>query len=181
MNLIQDRNEEIQAKILELIADQMQGPLHFIITDMWPFYCHSYLTLISLLYIVVGEWTFSWMEPMCTAGLTWYTLKLSRLIFMKHTWWNWHAEPGTAYWNIGHTAGTLSKYGCILFWKIIEMYMCPMKYFWNILLNIFFSVQHLVSIFNSMIFCIVYYANFAYWEWVFLIGTNILQMFEMKL
>ena len=28
---------------------------------------------------------------------------------MKHTWWNWHAVPGTAYWNMGHTAGTLRK------------------------------------------------------------------------
>ena len=37
-----------------------------------------------------------------------------------------------------------------------------MKYFQNILLNIFFSVQHMVSILNCMIFCLVYYANWTY-------------------
>ena len=60
-------------------------------------------------------------------------------------------------------------------------YRCPMKYFWNILLNIFFSVQHMVSILNHMIFCIVYYANCTYWELVYLIGTYIVQGFDMKL
>ena len=30
---------------------------------------------------------------------------------MKHTWWHWHAVAGTAYWNLGHTAGTLRKIG----------------------------------------------------------------------
>ena len=50
---------------------------------------------------------------------------------------------------------------------------------WNsykILYRIFFSVQHMVLILNCMIFCIVYYTNFAYWEWVFLIGTYIVQV-----
>ena len=51
------------------------------------------------------------MEPMCAAELTCYTLKLYNWIPMKHTWWNWHAVPGTAYWNMGHTAGTLRKIG----------------------------------------------------------------------
>ena len=40
---------------------------------------------------------------------------------MKHAWWNWHAVPGTAYWNMGHTAGTLRKKGYILFWEIIDI------------------------------------------------------------
>ena len=48
---------------------------------------------------------------MCTAELTWHTLKVYNWILMKHTWWNWHAVPGTAYWNMGHTAGTLRKIG----------------------------------------------------------------------
>ena len=51
------------------------------------------------------------MEPMCTAELTWYTLKVYNWILMKHTWWNWHAVPGTAYWNMEHTTGTLRKIG----------------------------------------------------------------------
>ena len=51
------------------------------------------------------------MEPTCAAELTWYTLKVYNWIPMKHTWWNWHAVPGTAYWNMGHTAGTLRKIG----------------------------------------------------------------------
>ena len=51
------------------------------------------------------------------------------------------------------------------------------KYF----IEYFFSVQYRVSILNCMIFCIVYNANFAHWEWVFLIGTYIVQVFDMKL
>ena len=109
---------------MEFIADEMQEPLHVMITDMWPFYCHSYLTLILLWCMVVGETTFTWIEPMCAAGLTWYTLKVFSLIIMKHAWWNWHAVPGTAYWNMGHTAGTSRKYA---FWEILEIYVL-----WNI-------------------------------------------------
>ena len=51
---------------------------------------------------------------MCAAELTWYTLKVYNWILMKRTWWNWHAVPGTAYWNMGHTAGTLRKIGIYL-------------------------------------------------------------------
>ena len=111
MHYINNRNEEIQAKILEFSADRMQQPLHVLILGMWQFYCHSYFALISFCYIVIGLWTFSWMEPMCAAELTWYSLKVYNWILMKHTWWNWHAVPGTAYWNMGHTAGTLRKIG----------------------------------------------------------------------
>ena len=111
MHFINNRNEEIQAKILEFSADRMQQPLHVLILGMWQFYCHSYLALISLCYIVIRMWTFSWMEPMCAAELTWYSLKVYNWILMKHTWWNWHAVPGTAYLNMGHTAGTLRKIG----------------------------------------------------------------------
>ena len=95
---------------------------------------------------------------MCTAELTWYTLKLFSLILMKHTWWYWHAVPGTAYWNRGHTAGMLRKYGCISYWEIIEIYM-SYEIFLTYFIEYFFSVQHMVSIFNCN-------ANFAYWEWV---------------
>ena len=48
---------------------------------------------------------------MCAAELTWYTLKVYNWSFMKHTWWNWHVVPGTAHWNMGHTAGILRKIG----------------------------------------------------------------------
>ena len=51
---------------------------------------------------------------MCAAELTWYTLKVYDWILMKHTWWNWLAVRGTAYWNMGHTAGTLRKIGIYL-------------------------------------------------------------------
>ena len=109
MHFINNRNEEIQAKILEFSADRMQQPLHVLMLGMWQFYFHNYFALISLCYMVIGLWTFSWMEPMCAAELTWYTLKLYNWILRKHTWWNWHAVPGTAYWNKGHTASTLRK------------------------------------------------------------------------
>ena len=48
----------------------MHRLLHVMITNMWPFYCHSYLALISLWYMIIGEWTFSLVVPMCPAGLT---------------------------------------------------------------------------------------------------------------
>ena len=69
---------------------------------------------------------------MCAAELTWYTLKVYNGILMKHIWWNWHAIPGTAYRNKGHTAGTLRKIGIYLFWEIIDIYMSHeifLKYF----------------------------------------------------
>ena len=53
-----------------------------------------------------------------------------------------------------------------------------LKYFIEYL---FFSVQHMVLILNYMIFCIVYYANCTYSELVYLIGTYIVQGFDMKL
>ena len=54
MHFIDNRNEEIQAKILEFSADRMQLPLHILILGMWQFYCHSYFALILLCYIVIG-------------------------------------------------------------------------------------------------------------------------------
>ena len=153
MHFINNRNEEIQAKILEFSADRMQQPLHVLILSMWQFYCHSYFALISLRYMVIGLWTFSWMEPMCAAELTWYTLKVYSWILMKHTWWNWHAVPGTAYWNIGHTAGTLRKIGIYFIlrknWRIDVLWNISNMFYWIC----FFSVQHMVSILNC-IFCI---------------------------
>ena len=111
MHLINNRNEEIQAKLLEFSADRMQQPLHVLILSMWQFYCHSYFALILLCYMAIRWWAFSSMEPMWAVELTWYTLKVHNLILMKHTWWNWHNVPGTAYWNMGETAGTLRKIG----------------------------------------------------------------------
>ena len=128
IHFINNRNEEIQAKILEFGADRMQQTLHVLILGMWQIYCHGYFVLISLCYMVIGWWTFSWMEPMCAAELTWYTFKVHNWIFMKHTWWNWHAVPGTAYWNIGHTAGTLRKIGIYF----ILRNNCHINVPWNI-------------------------------------------------
>ena len=180
MHFINNRNEEIQAKILEFSAEKMQWPLHVLILGMWQFHCHSYFALISLCYMVIGWWTFSWMEPMCAAELTWYTLKVYNWSLVKHTWWNWHAVPGTAYWNMGHTAGTLRKWGYILFWEITDIQMSheiSLKYF----IECLFSVQHMVSISNCMICFIVYYANCACCKLVYLIGTDIVQGLDMKL
>ena len=44
-------------------------------------------------FIVIRGWIFSTVEPLCTAGLIWYTYKGPRRFSMKHTWWNWHANP----------------------------------------------------------------------------------------
>ena len=38
MHFINNRNEEIQAKILEFSTDRMQQPLHVLILGMWQFY-----------------------------------------------------------------------------------------------------------------------------------------------
>ena len=118
---------------------------------------------------------------MCAAELTWYTLNVYNWIVMKHTWWNWHAVPGTAYWNMGHTAGTLRKIGIYFILRNNWHIDVP----WNIskifIEYLFFSVQHMVSILNCIIFCIVYYANCTYSELVYLIKTYIVQGFDMKL
>ena len=45
----------------------------------------------------------------------------------------------------------------------------------------FFSSQRMILILNYIIFCIVYYANCTYCELVYLIGTYIVQGFDMKL
>ena len=99
MHFINNWNEEIQVKILEFSADKMQQTLHVLIFGMWQFYCHSYFVLISLCYVVIGYWTFSWMEPMCTAELTWYTLKVYNWIL-----WNINDEIDMLY--LGRLTGT---------------------------------------------------------------------------
>ena len=48
MHFIDNRNEEIQAKILEFSADRMQQPLHVLILGMWQFYCHIHFIVIGL-------------------------------------------------------------------------------------------------------------------------------------
>ena len=73
---------------------------------------------------------------MCAAELTWNTLKVNNWILMKHTWWNWHAVPGTAYWNMGHTAGTLRKIGI----HFILRYNWHIDVPWNIS-NIFYWIS----------------------------------------
>ena len=55
VHFINNKSEEIQAKILEFSADRMQQPLHVLILGMWQIYCHSYFAaLISLCYMVIG-------------------------------------------------------------------------------------------------------------------------------
>ena len=53
--------------------------------------------------------------------------------------------------------------------------------FLQYLIEYLFSIHHMVSLLNCMIFCTVYYANCTYCELVFLIGTYIVQGFDMKL
>ena len=43
--------------------------------------------------------------------------------------WGWHVVPLNVLVSYWYLTG--------LFWEIIEIYICPMKYLWNILLNIF--------------------------------------------
>ena len=91
---------------------------------------------------------------MCAAELTWYTLKVYNWVLMKHTWWNWQAVPGTAHWNMGHTAATLRKIGIYFIlrnnWHIDVPWNISKIFYWIS----FFAVQHMVSILNCMIFCI---------------------------
>ena len=100
---------------------------------------------------------------------------------MKHTWWNLRTVPGTAYWNMGHTAGTSRKIGIYFIlrsnWHIDVLWYISKIFYWIS----FFSVHHMVPILNCMIFCIVYYANCTYSKLVYLIGTYIVQGFDMKL
>ena len=111
MHFINNRNEQIQAKILEFSADKMQQSLYVLILGMWQFYCHNYVALIPLYYMVIGSWTFSYVRSRVNL-VHFKGVQLGP--HMKHTWWNWHAVPGTAYWNMGHTAGTLRKIGIYL-------------------------------------------------------------------
>ena len=80
---------------------------------------------------------------MCAAELTWYTLKVYNGILMKHTWWNWHALPGTAYWNMGHTAGTLRKIGIYFIlrnnWRIDVPWNISKIFYW---ISFFFCSTH---------------------------------------
>ena len=99
---------------------------------------------------------------MCAPELTWYTLKVNNWILMKHTWWNWHAVPGTAHWTMGHTAGTLRKIG--IYFIFINNWHIDVP--WNISKMIywisFFSVQFMVSILNCMLFCIIYISQIVH-------------------
>ena len=107
---------------------------------------------------------------MCAAELTWYSLKVYNWILMKYTWWNWHAVPATAYWNTGHTAGTLRKIGIYFIlrnnWHIDDVPWNISKIFYWIS---FFSVQHMVSILNCMIFrrifCKLYILRIGVLDW----------------
>ena len=127
MHFINNRNEEIQAKILEFSADRMQQLLHVLILGMWQFYCHSYSDLISLSFLVIGLWTFSWMEPMCAAELTWYTLKVYNWIL-----WNIHDEIDMLYLELrtGKWGTQQAHYANrdIFYLGKKLIYRCPMKY-----------------------------------------------------
>ena len=94
---------------------------------------------------------------------------------MEHTWWNWHAVPGTAYWNMGHTAGTLRKIGTYFIlrnnwhidvpWNISKylieyLFFCSTHGFYIELYDVFYSI---------------------FWKLVYLIGTYIVQGFDMEL
>ena len=120
---------------------------------------------------------------MCAAELTWYTLKVYNWILMKHTWWNWHAVPRTAYWNMGQTAGTLRKIGIYFIlrnnWHIDVPWNISKIFYWIsfFLFNTWFQYWIVIC----MIFCIVHYAICTYCELVYLIGTYIVQGFDMKL
>ena len=101
------------------------------------------------------------MEPMCTAELTWYTLKVYNWILMKHTWWNWHTVPGTAYWNMGHTAGTSRKIWiyCILRnnWHIDDPWNISIIFCW---ISLFICSAHAfdIELYETLysIFCKLY-------------------------
>ena len=54
IHFINNRNEEIQAQILEFSADKMQQTFHVLILGIWQFYCHHSFALISLCYMVIG-------------------------------------------------------------------------------------------------------------------------------
>ena len=118
--------------------------------------------------MVIGLWTFSWMEPMCAAELTWYTLKVYNWSLMKHTWWNWHAVPGTAYWNMGHTAGTLRKLGIYFIlrnnWHIDVPWDISKIFYWIsfFLFNTWFRYW-IVWYFVLYIMQIVHFANRCTW------------------
>ena len=105
---------------------------------------------------------------MCTAELTWYTLKVHNWILMKHTWWNWHAVPVTAYWNMGYRAGTLRKIGIYFilrnYWHIDVP--CNISKIFNwiffFLLNTWFRYW-IVWYFGKYIMQIVHIANWCTW------------------
>ena len=117
---------------------------------------------------------------MCAAELTWYTLKVYNWSLMKHTWWNWHAVPGTAYWNMRHTAGTLRKIGIYFIlrnnWRIDVPWNISKIFYWIsfFLFNTWFQYW-IVWYFEK------YFANCTYCKLVYLIGTYIVQGFDMKL
>ena len=92
INFISGRNGELWMNILTCIALKMQRFSYDVILNTWGFYCCCYFTSISLVFIVITEWTFSQWKPLCTQGLTWYTLKATIMILMKCIWRNWHVN-----------------------------------------------------------------------------------------
>ena len=106
---------------------------------------------------------------MCAAELTWYTSKVYNWILMKHTWWNWHAVLGTAYLNMGHTAGTLRKIGIYFIlrnnwhidvpWNISKIFYCVYIFF---LFNTWFRYW-IVWHFVYYIMQIVHIVNWCTW------------------
>ena len=105
---------------------------------------------------------------MCAAELTWYFLKVYNWSLMKHTWWNWQAVPGTAYWNMGHTAGTLRKIGIYFIlrnnWHIDVPWNISKIFYWMyfFLFNTWFRYW-IVWYFVQCILQIVRIANWGTW------------------
>ena len=99
---------------------------------------------------------------------------------MKHTWWNWHAEPGTAYWNItctwckmgyfiSYTGHNWAKYIWPIFLQIHKMFIIRSKHYqylsfgetnsWDVNRNL---IWHIV----------IWYSLVVHVLWRFLIWTS---------
>ena len=106
---------------------------------------------------------------MCATELTWNTLKVYNWVLVKHIWWNWHAVPGTAYWNMGHTTGTLRKIGIYFIlrnnWHIDVPWNISKIFYW---ISFFFCSTHgfgieLYDILYSVFYKLYIIVNWCTW------------------
>ena len=86
MNFINDRNGEIQTVAIACNAGKMQGLLSCVTWHIARIYCHHFFPFIQLSFLVIAELIISELEPLSTAVLTWYTLKVDIWVIVKHTW-----------------------------------------------------------------------------------------------